>query len=52
MTAKSTSERQQALRERRATLGLSEVRGIYARPEDHARIKAYAAKLRRAPKSA
>jgi hypothetical protein len=45
MTAKTVSERQRALREARAAAGLTEVRGIYARPEDHHRIKAYAAKL-------
>jgi len=45
MTAKTITERVRALRERRAQDGLTEVRGIFARPEDHARIKAYARKL-------
>jgi hypothetical protein len=40
MTAKTTAERQQALRAKRAALGLTEVRGIWAPPEDHAAIKA------------
>lgn len=41
---KAVSERVAALRERRAALGLVRLE-LYARPEHHARIKAYAAKL-------
>ena len=43
MTAKTPAERQAAYRARKAAT--PEVRGIFARPEDHAAIKAYAAKL-------
>lgn len=39
---KTSAERQEALRRRRAQEGLTEVRGLYARPEDHAKIKAFA----------
>lgn len=46
--AADNAARQRALRERRAADGLAEVRGIYARPEHHARIKAYAARLAKA----
>lgn len=46
MTAQTTSERQEALRARRAMLGQTEVRGIYLHPDDHARVKRYAARLR------
>ena len=45
MTAKTTSERQESLRMRRALLGLAEVRGIYLPPDMHAAIKAQAAKM-------
>lgn len=41
----STKERQEALRARRAMLGMTEVRGIYLPPEMHAELKAYAKKL-------
>lgn len=47
MTAKSTAQRQQALRQRRLEQGMTEVRGIYAKPEHHALIKAYAKKLKK-----
>lgn len=47
MTAQTPAQRQEALRARRAMLGMTEVRGIYASPEDHAAIKAYAATLRK-----
>ena len=40
MTAKTVAERQQALRAKRAAAGLTEVRGIWAPPADHAAIKA------------
>lgn len=42
MTAKSTADRQKALRERRAAQKLYEVRGIYATEENAKRIKQYA----------
>lgn len=45
MAAQSTQERQEALRARRALLGLAEVRGIYLPPDMHAAIKAQAAKM-------
>lgn len=47
MTAQSTKERQEALRAKRAMLGMTEVRGIYLPPELHAELKAYAAKMRK-----
>lgn len=48
MTAKTNAEKQADLRARRLAEGLTEVRGIYARQEDHKKIKAYAKTL--APK--
>jgi hypothetical protein len=47
MTAKTTAERQRALRQARADAGLMEVRGVWLHPDDHEAIKAYAAKLQR-----
>jgi hypothetical protein len=41
----SSRERQEALRARRAMLGMTEVRGIYLHPDDHARLKRYAKRL-------
>lgn len=46
MTAKTTQERQEDLRARRAMLGQTEVRGIYLHPDDHAAVKRYAKRLR------
>jgi hypothetical protein len=43
--AKTTAERQRALRQARADAGLQEVRGIFAHPDDHTAIKEHAAKL-------
>jgi hypothetical protein len=43
----SNRERQEALRARRAMLGQTEVRGIYLHPDDHAKVKRYAERLRR-----
>ena len=43
MTAKTTTERQREFRQRKA--GTPEVRGIFAHPDDHADIKAHAAKI-------
>ena len=45
MTAQTTRERQEALRARRAMLGMTEVRGIYLPPELHPEIKQQARKL-------
>lgn len=47
MTAKTATERGQALRQRRAELGLTRV-DLYAHPQDHAAIKALAEKLNKA----
>ena len=41
------AQRQQALRERRRAAGLGEVRGIWARPQDHAAIKQAAERINR-----
>lgn len=49
--ALSNKEKQQALRDRRAKEGLTEVRGIYAPESDHAKIKAYAKKLKNKSKN-
>lgn len=43
----TTKERQEALRARRAMLGMTEVRGIYLPPELHAALKAHAKKLQK-----
>lgn len=43
--AKTAAERQEALRARRAMLGMTEVRGIYLPPELHAKLKEQAARL-------
>lgn len=45
MTAKTNAEKQADLRASRLAEGMTEVRGIYAKPEDHAKIKAFAKKL-------
>lgn len=45
MPAKTTAERQESLRARRAMLGTAEVRGIYLPPEMHPALKEYARKL-------
>ena len=42
---KTGAQRQAALRANRAEKGLTQVGGIFAHPEDHPAIKAYAAKL-------
>ena len=49
--AQSNKEKQQRLRDRRAEAGLTEVRGIYASEEDHAKIKAYAKKIKKKPRT-
>jgi hypothetical protein len=50
MTAKTTTERVAALRARRASEGLSEVRGIFLPPDLHQTLKEQAAKLLKPPK--
>ena len=42
---KSVAKRQADLRQRRADEGLMEVRGLFAKPEHHAKIKAFAKTL-------
>ena len=44
---KSTAERQAEYRARKADDGKTEVRGIYATPENAAKIKRYAARFKR-----
>ena len=44
MIAKTTSERVQALRQRREALGLTRLE-LYVHPDDHEAVKALAAKL-------
>lgn len=43
--SKSNAERQRAFRARLRADGLTEVRGVFARPEHHDRVKRYAARL-------
>jgi len=45
MNKKTSTDRSQALRERRHSQGLKEVRGIWATPEQEKLIKEYAKKL-------
>jgi hypothetical protein len=45
MTAQTTAQRQDALRKRRAAIGLTEVRGIYLPKAKHAELRRLAAKL-------
>ena len=45
MTAQTLNERQKAFRQRQQEAGLKEVRNLWAKPENHAAIKAYAAKI-------
>lgn len=42
---KTSAERQRAYRARKAQQQLTEVRGIFAHPEDHGAIKSAAAKI-------
>ena len=46
--ALTNAEHQALLRTRRKAEGLKEIRNTWAHPEDHAKIKAYAAKLAKA----
>lgn len=41
-SAKSVAQRQAELRQRRSDEGLTEVRGAYAKKDDHSKIKAFA----------
>ena len=51
MTAKTTAERQEALRSKREMLGLLEVRGIYLPKQLHPELKKLAERLaKRKPK--
>lgn len=45
MTAQTTKERQEALRAKRAMLGMAEVRGIYLPPDLHPELKQAARRL-------
>lgn len=45
MTAKTTAERQRAFRAHLKRQGLTEVRGIYAKPDQHKAIKEAARKV-------
>ncbi len=47
MATLTAAARQRAYRARKAAQALAEVRGIFAAPADHGRIKAYAARLAR-----
>jgi hypothetical protein len=47
VTAKTSTERAQELRQRRAVSGLSEVRGIWAPAKQHDEVRAAAAQLQR-----
>lgn len=42
---KKNAERQRAFRQRKAAQAATEVRGVFAHPDDHQAVKAYAAKL-------
>lgn len=45
MTAQTPAERQEARRARLLMEGMTEVRGVYLHPDQHAELKAYAKKL-------
>ena len=46
-TAKNSAERQREFRARKAQTESTEVRGIFAHPDDHAEVKEAAAKIAR-----
>lgn len=46
LSAKSPAERKRDERKRKADAGLLEVRGIYAKADNHPKIKKYAARLK------
>ncbi len=50
--AKTNAERQRQYRDRKAQEGETEVRSIYAHPDDHQAIRAHAEKLARKRKKA
>lgn len=45
--AKTSAERQQALKDRRTAAGMKEVRNLWCHPDDEAAIREHAAKLQR-----
>ena len=45
--AKTSAERQREFRARKAETAATEVRGIFAHPDDHAEVKEVAAKIAR-----
>lgn len=45
MAAKTATERQREFKKRQQEAGLKEIRNLWAKPENHAAIKAYAAKI-------
>jgi hypothetical protein len=47
MIAKTTAERQQAMRDARRDAGLKEVRNLWCHPDDEAAIREFAAKIQR-----
>jgi hypothetical protein len=47
MTAQTNTQRQEALRAKRAMLGMTEVRGIYLPPEKHQELKDHAKKMQK-----
>jgi hypothetical protein len=47
MTAKTTAERQAALRQARREAGLKEVRNLWCHPDDEAALREFASKLQR-----
>ena len=47
MTAKTTAERQEALRQARRAAGLKEIRNLWCHPDDEPPIRELAAKLQR-----
>ena len=49
MTAKTEGERIKAFRQRQKEAGLKELRNLWAKPEHHEAIKAYARKLDKNP---
>ena len=49
MSVKTTTERQADHRRRKKEQGLTEVRGIWARPESHGAIKAFAKSMKTTP---
>ena len=44
---KTTAERQRDYRARKAAQGLEEIRGLFANPADHPKIRAYVERLKK-----